>query len=163
MLQEFTEGPDGIYHSSSHRVTEDWIRLRTNNQLCQENTFMAARLVKNILLNSWVKAHFQLPLYAKQNILSQIVALEDSYKEYFASQANIIPDSCPFLFLPFLVLQGVESYSCSKLFTRQPIHSIGQRPVFSTGPTNNRIVLVTPWFSITIWPVPTRTTKIKIC
>ena len=50
---------------------------------------MAATLVKEILVNAWQKQHFDLPLFTKQNTTSHIIALEESYQEFFISQPYI--------------------------------------------------------------------------
>ena len=68
LLLAFARGLDGVYHASLHPIIKDWIRLRTNESISQETTYMAATLVTEILLNSWQKEHFDLPLIAKQNI-----------------------------------------------------------------------------------------------
>ena len=89
LLQAFARGLDGLCHASLHPLVKDWIRLRTEKSISQENTYMAATLVRKILLNSWQKQHFDLRLLAKQNILSHIMALEESYQEFFISQPYI--------------------------------------------------------------------------
>ena len=86
LLQAFARELDGFYHISLHPLIKDWIRLRTKKSICQENTYMAATLVKEILLNSWQKQHFDLALPTKQNILLHIIALEESYEEFSISQ-----------------------------------------------------------------------------
>ena len=83
LLQAFAQGLDGFCHVSLHPLVKDWIRLRTDRSIGQDNTYMAATLVREILLNSWQKQHFHLPLCTKQNITSHIIALEDSYQEFF--------------------------------------------------------------------------------
>ena len=50
---------------------------------------MAATLVKEILVKTWQKQHFNLALLAKQTILFHIIALEESNEEYLISQAYI--------------------------------------------------------------------------
>ena len=89
LLQAFTRELDGFYHSSLHPLIKDWIRLRAKRPISQENTYMAATLVKEILVNSWQKQHFDLPLSTKQNILLHIIALEKCYEEFSISQACI--------------------------------------------------------------------------
>ncbi len=89
LLQAFTRERDGFYHASLHPLVKDWIRLRTDRSIGQGNTYMAATLVAGILWNSWQKHHFDLPLLAKQNILLHIIALEESYQEFFIPQPSI--------------------------------------------------------------------------
>ena len=89
LLQAFARGLDGFCHASLHPLIKDWIRLRTDKSLAKKNTYMAATLVTEILLNSWQKEHLDLPLLAKQNIPSHIIVLEESYQEFFISQPYI--------------------------------------------------------------------------
>ncbi len=89
LLQAFARGLDGFYHASLHPLIKDWIRLRTDKSTSQENTCMAAMLVNKILINSWQKEHFNLSLFAKQDIASHIIALEESYREFFIPQPFI--------------------------------------------------------------------------
>ena len=89
LLQAYAQEQDGFYHASLHPLVKDWIRLRTDRSISQDNTYMAATLVTEILLNSWQKKHFNLPLLAKQNIPSHIIALEESYQEFFIPQSSI--------------------------------------------------------------------------
>lgn len=86
LLQAFARELDGFYHTSINPLIKDWIRLRTKKSICQENTYMAATFVKEILLNSWHNQQFYLALSAKQNILLHIIALEESYEEFHISQ-----------------------------------------------------------------------------
>ncbi len=58
LLQTFSQGLDGFYHTSLHALVKDWIRLRTDKSTCQKNTCVAAMLVYKILINSWQKEHF---------------------------------------------------------------------------------------------------------
>ncbi len=90
LLQGFAQGPDGFYHSSLHPLIRDWIRLRTKEPLSPENRFIAATLVREMLVNCCYKEQFELPLFAKQNILAHIIALEDSYEELSISLAEIL-------------------------------------------------------------------------
>ena len=89
LLQAFGQESDGFYHISLHPLVKDWIRLRTDRSISEDRTYMAAALVTEILSNSWQKEHFDLPLHAKQNILSHIEALEKSYQEFFTPQQSI--------------------------------------------------------------------------
>ncbi len=89
LLQAFAQRLDGFYHASLHPLVKDWIHLRTDNPTSQENTCMAGTLVADILQSSWQKQHFHLPLLTKQNITSHIIALEESYQEFFISQPYI--------------------------------------------------------------------------
>ena len=72
-----------------HPLVKDWIRLRADRSISQENIYVAATLVKKILWKSWQKEHFDLPLLAAQNIPLHIIALEESYQEFFTSQPYI--------------------------------------------------------------------------
>lgn len=45
LLQAYAREPDGFYHASLHPLVKDWIQLRTDRSLSQENTYMASRLV----------------------------------------------------------------------------------------------------------------------
>ena len=83
LLQAFSQGQDGFYHASLHPLIKDWIRLRTDKSTCQENTCVAAMLVYKILTDSRQKEHFDLSLIPKQYIASHIIALEESYQEFF--------------------------------------------------------------------------------
>ena len=89
LLQAFARGLDGFYHASLHPLIKDWIRLRTDKLTCQVNTCVAAMLVYKILNNSWQNQHFDLSLIAKQDIESHIIALEESYQEFFIQQLFI--------------------------------------------------------------------------
>ena len=89
LLQAFARGLDGFFHASLHPLIKDWIRLRTDKSISQENTCMAGTLVRKILMSSWQKQHFDLPLLTKQNITSHIIALEESYQEFFIPQPSI--------------------------------------------------------------------------
>ena len=90
LLQAFTRGLDGFYHTSLHPLVKDWIHLRTDKSISQENICMAGTLVAGVLWNSWQKQHFNLPLLTKKNIISHIIALEDSYQEFFIPQPSIL-------------------------------------------------------------------------
>ena len=89
LLQAFAQELDGLCHASLHPLVKDQIRLRTDKSISQGNTCMAAALLRKILLYSWQKQHFDLPLLAKQNIPSHIIALEESYQEFLISQPYI--------------------------------------------------------------------------
>ena len=89
LLQAFARGQGGFYHASLHPLIKDWIQLRTDKLTCQENTCVAALLVKIFLINFWQKRYFDLPLFAKQDIASHIIALEESYQEFFISNPSI--------------------------------------------------------------------------
>ncbi len=43
---------------------------------------MAATLVSGTVVNSWRKAHFELSLSSKENILLQTTALEEVYEDF---------------------------------------------------------------------------------
>ena len=92
LLQGFAQEPDGFYHSSLHPLVKDWIRLRTSKSIGQESTYMAACLLRSRLSNSWHshKQYFELPLFAQQNILLNIVTLEEASEEFFVSQLEIL-------------------------------------------------------------------------
>ena len=62
LLQAFARGLDGFYLTSLHPLIKDWTRLRINKSISQENTYMAATIVSEILVNSVQKQHFDLPL-----------------------------------------------------------------------------------------------------
>ncbi|MCJ1344811.1 hypothetical protein MMC31_003014 [Peltigera leucophlebia] len=89
LLQAFVRELDGFCHASLHPLVKDWIRLRTDRSICQDNTYMAATLVTKILLNFWQEGHFDLPPLAKQNIPSHIIAQEESYEELFYPKPSI--------------------------------------------------------------------------
>ena len=91
LLQAFSRGPDKFYHASLHPLVIDWIILRTDISICQENTCMAGALVGGILENSLEIHHFNLPLITKQNINSHIIALEENYQDFFISQPDTLP------------------------------------------------------------------------
>ncbi len=90
LLQTFAQGLDGFYHASLHPLIKDWIRLRTEKSASQENTCAAAMLVSEILVNSWQNEHFKMSLLTKQEIASHIIALEESYQEFFIPQPSIL-------------------------------------------------------------------------
>lgn len=50
---------------------------------------MATMLVTEILLNSWQKQCFDLPLLVKLNVLSHIIVLEESHHDFFIPQTFI--------------------------------------------------------------------------
>ena len=52
LLQAFAQGLDGFYHASLHRLVKDWIRLRTDRSISQDNIYMAATLVAETLMNA---------------------------------------------------------------------------------------------------------------
>ena len=114
LLQAFGRESDGFYHTSLHPLVKDWIRLRTNRPTSQDNTYMAAMLVRDILSNSWQKEHFDLPLLVKQNITSHIIALEESHQEFFIPQPSI--PSNPNIF---------EEYSISQFWFAKFMRSAG--------------------------------------
>ena len=89
LLQAFAQGLDGFYYASLHPLIKDWIRLRPDKSAGQENTCVAVMLVGEIVANSWQKQHFDLSLLTKQDIASHIIALEESYQEFFISQPYI--------------------------------------------------------------------------
>ena len=90
LLQAFARGLDGFCHSSLHPLIKDWIRLRIETSVSQENTYMAATIVRDILMNSVHEGYFDLPLLAKQNIKLHIIALEKSYQEFFIPQPSVL-------------------------------------------------------------------------
>ena len=89
LLQPFVRGLDGFYHTSLHPLVKDWIRMRIDRSICQENTYMAATLVTEILFNSWQNRHFDYPLLTKQNIISHVIASEENYQDFFTSTPYI--------------------------------------------------------------------------
>ena len=89
LLQAFTQGPDKYYHASLHPLVKDWIILRTAKSICRENTCVAGVLVAGLLKSSRQKEAFYLPLITRQNITSHIIALEESYQEFFILQSDI--------------------------------------------------------------------------
>ncbi len=125
LLQPFARGLDGFYHASLHPLVKDWIRLRIDRSICQDNTYMAATLVTEILLNSCQKQHFDLPLLTKQNITSHIIALEESYQDFFISQPYIPSNQTIFdeytisqiWFATFL--QGTGSYQLTEIINQR--------------------------------------------
>ena len=86
LLQAFTQGPDKYYHASLHPLVKDWIILRTAKSICRENTCVAGTLVASLLKTSWQNESFDLPLLTRQNITSHIIALEESYQEFFTPE-----------------------------------------------------------------------------
>ena len=121
LLQAFARGLDGFYHASLHPLIKDWIRLRTDKSASQENTYVASMLVSKILINTWQKEHFDLPLLAKQDIASHIIALDESYQEFFIPQPFIPSNQkifdefriSQFWFAKFLLTTG--SYHLSEI------------------------------------------------
>ena len=90
LLQGFAQEPNGYYHLSLHPLIKDWIQLRTSKLVGQENIYMAATLVNEMLLGSWRNEHFELPLSFKQSILLHIIALEEAHEEFFGLQVEIV-------------------------------------------------------------------------
>ena len=89
LLQGFAQEPNGYYRLSLHPLIKDWIQLRTSKLAGQENIYMAATVVSEMLSSSWRVGHFELPLSFKQSILLHIVALEEAHEEFFVSQVDI--------------------------------------------------------------------------
>ena len=126
LLQAFARGLDGFYHASLHPL------IKTDKSTSQENTCVAAILVKNILVNCWQKQHFNLPLLAKQDIASHIIALEESYQEFFIPQPSIPSKQKIFdeytisqsWFAKFLL--GTDSYHLSEI-TYQRLYAQNQK------------------------------------
>ncbi len=90
LLQAFARGLDGFCHASLHPLVKDWIRLRMDRSISQDNTYMAATLVTELLMDSWQKECFDLPLLAKLNVPSHIIGLEESHQDFFIPQASIL-------------------------------------------------------------------------
>ncbi len=125
LLQAFVQGSDGFYHASLHPVVKDWIRLRTDKSISQENTSMAATLVTEFLVNSWQNQHFYLPLIAEQNILSHIMALEESYQvvfishPYIPSNQKILDEYKTFQFWFARFLSSTGSYHLAEIINQR--------------------------------------------
>ena len=125
LLQAFARGLDGFYHASLHPLIKDWIRLRTDKSTSQENTCVAAMLVSEILFNSWQKQHFDLSLLTKQEIAFHIIALEESYQDFFIPQPSIPSNqklfdeytNSQFWFAKFLLNTG--SYHLSEIINQR--------------------------------------------
>ena len=92
MLLAFTREVDGFFHTSLNAPVKDWIRMRTEKSIRQENTCMATALVTESSQILGIKQNFDLPLLTKQKIWSQIIALEESYQEFFISPLDTPPE-----------------------------------------------------------------------
>ncbi len=86
---------------------------------------MAAKLVSEMLLNSWHKAHFELPLSAKKNILLHTVALEEAYEDFFDLQGEIPLNQK--IFNEYVTTQSWFAKFLSNIGSYQPAIIISQR------------------------------------
>ena len=125
LLQAFARESDGFYHTSLHPLVKDWIQLRVDRSVSQDNTYMAATLVMEILWNSWQNGHFDIPLLAKQNIPSHIIALEDSYQDFFIPQPSL--PSNPKIFAEYTTSQSWFAGFLSINGSYHTAATIGQR------------------------------------
>lgn len=75
LVQDFAQKADEFYHLSLYPLIKDGIRLRTDSLEAPAILFTAAMLVSRMLENSCHTEYFQLPVLAKKNILSHIIAL----------------------------------------------------------------------------------------
>lgn len=82
LLQGFARELDGFYHFSLHPLIKDWISLRTDLSINQENILMASAIMRGMLLKD-------LTLSAKLSIVLHVTALEESNEELLNSQADI--------------------------------------------------------------------------
>lgn len=82
LLQGFAQELDGFYHFSLHPLIKDWISLRRDLSINQENILMASAIMRGMLLKD-------LTLSAKLSIMLHVTALEESNEELLNSQADI--------------------------------------------------------------------------
>lgn len=110
LLQTFTKEVDGLYHSSMHPLVKDWIRLRTEQSICQENTLIAAVLIGSVLENASDLQHgeYKLPLSIRQNLITHITAQNENHKTYLPSSFDfpIIYLGAQYSLLRFLESMG---------------------------------------------------------
>ena len=82
LLQDFTIHP-------YIRLLKTGFDYELANRFVKKNTCMAAALVNGILVNSLHEGQPELSLSTKQNILSNIIALEEAYQEVYFSRVDI--------------------------------------------------------------------------
>ena len=87
LLQAFARGVDGFCHASIHPLIKDWIRLRTDKSISQKKYLCGSNSCARNSGECLAKQHFDLPLLTKQSTLFHIIALEESYQEFFISQS----------------------------------------------------------------------------
>ena len=89
LLQSFSHGSDGFYHSTLHPLVKDWIQIRTEKSVYQENTLAAAVLLGQMIAFSYRHDEFCLPLSLKQTILVHIITQEDNYETHARLQSTM--------------------------------------------------------------------------
>ena len=89
LLQSFSHGSDGFYHSTLHPLVKDWIQIRIEKSVYQENTLAAAALLGQMIAVSYGHEEFCLPLTLKQTILIHIITQEDNYETHARLQSTM--------------------------------------------------------------------------
>lgn len=89
LLQSFSRGSDGFYHSTLHPLVKDWIQIRIEKSVYQENTLAAAVLLSQMIAVSYRHDEFCLPLTLKQTILVHIITQEDNYETHARLQSTM--------------------------------------------------------------------------
>ncbi len=89
LLQSFSHGSDGFYHSTLHPLVKDWIQIRVEKSVYQENTLAAALLLGQTIAASCCHDKFCLPLPLKQAILVHIITQEENYKIHTRLQSTM--------------------------------------------------------------------------
>ncbi len=89
LLQSFSHGSDGFYHSTLHPLVKDWIQIRIEKSVYQDNTLVAAVLLGQMIAGSYRHGKFFLPLTLKQTILVHIITQEDNYETHARLQSTM--------------------------------------------------------------------------
>jgi len=89
LLQSFSHGSDGFYHSTLHPLVKDWIQIRIEKSVYQKNTLVAAVLLGQMIAISYRHDEFFLPLTLKQTILVHITTQEDNYETHTRLQSTM--------------------------------------------------------------------------
>ena len=94
LLQMLTKETDGFCHSSMHPLVKDWIRLRTERSICQENSLIVTSLIESVLANAYRRESgmFDLPLSVRQDLITHIIAQNENCEEYLASSSEFHGD-----------------------------------------------------------------------
>ena len=101
LIQAFVPDQDGFYCSSLHPLIRDWIRLRTDVSLSQENCVVLTALISLVLKDSYHNENFEISLSAKQVLISHVFAQGKNHDEYFLQGSSILPDQ---MYIDFLVM-----------------------------------------------------------
>lgn len=89
LLQAFSEEADGFLHFSLHPLVKDWIRLRTGKEACRGYALLAADIIAQTIMLSWRNKQFEMPLSARQEILSHLDVQMDNYSDFLYAEKEI--------------------------------------------------------------------------